>query len=74
VIVPCFRESQLREDAVHVLLDRSFGYPETLGDARIRTPLGHEREDLALPRGKDVEGILGALSGHQLLYERRIDD
>ena len=44
---------------MHVLLHGASRDAKTLGDAGIRAPFGHEREDLALARGKHVERILG---------------
>jgi hypothetical protein len=41
-------ETQLREDARHVLLDGALGDDEALPDPCVRQSLGHQREDLAL--------------------------
>ena len=57
-----------------MLLDRPFRDPKLMGNAGIRTALGHQREHLALARGKNVERVLGAAGGDQLLDERWIDD
>jgi hypothetical protein len=67
-------QAQLSEDAVHVLLDRPLRHPDLTGDARVGTPLGHQREDLALPRREVVERIVRATRGNELLDDRRIDD
>ena len=57
-----------------MLLDRSLGDPELMGDAGVRAALGHEREHLALARREDVERVVGATGGDELLDERWIDD
>src|SRR5690349_1542972 len=43
-------QAELGEDARDVLLHRALGDAEALGDAVVRVPLGHEREDLVLAR------------------------
>jgi hypothetical protein len=74
MIVGRLRQAKLREDAVDVLFDGAFGYPKALGDAGVRSPFGHEREDLALAGGQHLEGIPGTLCGHEFLHKCRIDD
>ena len=71
MVVGRFRKLQLRQDAIHVLLDGSFGDRETATDRGVRTTLGHESEDLMLARR---ERIVPAASIHQLPNEARVDD
>jgi hypothetical protein len=40
-----------------VLLDRALGYEDPTSDAGVGRTLGHQRQDLALTRRKDVERI-----------------
>src|SRR5258708_32924029 len=74
VVVVGLRHSQLHQDAAHVLLDRSFGYPELAADAGIGAAFGHEGEHLTLARGEDVQRIVAAAGGDELLDEGGVDD
>src|SRR4030088_2609324 len=49
------RQIELGEDAVDVLLNRARGDRQAFCDRRVRTPLGHEAEDLALAPREAVE-------------------
>ena len=57
-----------------MLLDRTVGYREPASDTGVRTPLGHEPEDLVFARCEPVERIVPPARGYQLLDQARIDD
>jgi signal transduction histidine kinase len=74
MIVPRAREVELHENAAHVLLDGSRGDEERACDAGIRTTLGHQRENFALPGAEDVERVAHVAGGDELAHEHGIDD
>jgi hypothetical protein len=74
VIIAGLRETQLYEDASDVLLDSRLSDPQLLRDTAVRSPLRHQRQDLALTSGEILERIFGATSGNQLPDQNRIDN
>src|SRR6476620_2144540 len=58
VIVGRLLEPELREDARDVCLDGLVPDDERRADRPVRSPLRHQREDLALARGQIHEWIL----------------
>src|SRR5262245_34665205 len=56
-----------------MLLDRAFRDEELAGDAVVRASLGHEGQDLVLPRRQLAEWIVPVTLCNQLLNERRVD-
>src|SRR5690606_41623269 len=62
VVVVGRGEAELGEDAGDVLADRALAEVEPLPDRRVRPPLGHELQHLALARGEPAER-LGAGGG-----------
>src|SRR3954464_2439203 len=66
-------EAELGEDARDVLLHRPLGHLEALGDALVRTALGHELEHLALARGDALHGVAPAVAAEQLRDDRGVD-
>jgi len=56
------RELQLLEDVLDVLLDGALRDHELFSDRRVRTPLGHQAEYLALARAEAGDGLLPARS------------
>ncbi len=74
MIVVALGETELREDALHVLRYRSLGNPEATGDSGIGAALGHQRKHLALARGQVGERVVDALRRDELLNEGRVDD
>ena len=70
-----FGQVQLRKDASDVLLDRSLGDPQALGDSRIGAPLGHQREDVPLAliaEGCSNAGIARRLWGTEGTVEKHV--
>ena len=57
VVVVAGRQVELGEDVRDVLLDRARRHHEALGDRRVRAPLGHQLEHLALARGQARERV-----------------
>jgi CheY-like chemotaxis protein len=58
VIVVGVGQPELRQDAVHVLLDGPLGDPQAPADARIGAPLGHLLEHIALAAGERLERVV----------------
>src|SRR3954447_647777 len=74
VVVAGLGQAELRQDAVHVLLNGSLRDPEAPADAGIGAPLGHQREHLALATGELLERILDIPRRHELLNQTGVDD
>ena len=66
-------QPQLAQDAVHVLLDRALGDPETMGDPGVGAALSHQLEHLAFARAEAASGSSDAARGDELLHERGVD-
>src|SRR5918994_7456433 len=64
VIFRARRQSELRKDARHVLLDRTCRHDELLRDRLVRSPLSHQLEHLPLARGQRVERVVAAPSSY----------
>src|SRR3954447_2279497 len=73
VIVTGLGNVELHENAVHMFLDRALGDEELACDARIRSALSHQREDLTLARREHVERVAYTTGGHELLHKGGID-
>src|SRR5213076_1352122 len=72
VVALRLRQSQLPEDAADVLLDRAAADEERRADGRIRAPLGHQREHVALALGQLLERAAACDElTHDLRVERR---
>src|SRR5689334_8767902 len=67
MIVSRRRQSQLAQDAPHVLLDGSLGNPQLLRYAVVRPPFGHQGEHLAFARGELRERICAIALRDQFL-------
>jgi len=74
VVVAGLGQPELRQDAVHVLLDGSLRDPEAPADACIGAPLGHQREHVALATRELLERILDIPRRHELLNQSGVDD
>src|ERR1700760_1948876 len=72
VVVIGFRQTELRQDAVHMLLDRPLGDPEAPANSGVRPSLSHQREHLPLAGCQLVKWIVDPSSSHQFLNESRI--
>src|SRR5215217_2705756 len=66
-------QAKLREDARHVLLDGAVGDDELLGDPGVGAALGHEAEDLTLPRRELVDRIVPPPPPDELRDDRRVE-
>ena len=73
VLVATLPDTELHQDAVHVLLDGVARNDQSFGDAAVRPALRHEGEHLALALGQHGERITPAPGPDQLLHESRID-
>jgi hypothetical protein len=62
VVVLAHRETQLRQDATHVLFNGALRDPKALRYSAVRPALRHERKHLALPARKLAEGIVSPLA------------
>jgi hypothetical protein len=62
MVVLAHGETQLRQDAAHVLFDGALSDPKALRYTAVRPALRHEREHLALPARKVGEGIVSPLA------------
>jgi hypothetical protein len=62
VVVPGWRQAQLREDAGHVLFDHARGDDEGGGDPGVGPPFGHQRQHFMLARRQPGESG-GVLAG-----------
>ena len=67
------RQTELLEDARHVLLHGARRDEEALRDRLVRAALGHLLEHLALAGGELVERILAPTPPHELAHDRRIE-
>jgi len=56
---------ELREDALDVLLDRADGQDKRRGNGRVRPPLRHQAEHLALARCEPLDRVVVAAAGEQ---------
>jgi len=63
VVFGGFRDGELAKDATDMLLNRAFGHKDLVSDACVGTALGHEPEDLAFPRGEDLQRIVNPAGG-----------
>src|SRR5690606_7928316 len=59
-------QPQLHEDVADVLLHGTVAHHQLPGDRRVRPPLGHQAQHLALPRGESREHVLLAAAPEQL--------
>ncbi len=67
------RQPELREDRADVLLDRALGDDDPRGDRRVRAPLGHQGEHLALARAQVVERVAAAGPRDELADDLGVD-
>src|SRR4051812_12931558 len=74
VVLVGLGQAELRQDAVHVLLNGSLRDPEAPADAGIGAPLGHQREYVALATGELLERILDTPRRHEFLNQSGVDD
>ena len=74
VIVAGLGQAELRQDAVHVLLDGSLGDPEAAPNAGIGAPFGHQRKHVALARSELLERIIDVPRRDELLNQRGVDN
>src|SRR3954447_761000 len=66
VILGRRRQTEFREDARHVLLDRAEGDHEPLRDRLVRTPLGHQLQYLAFAWSQLVQRVVAAAPADEL--------
>ena len=69
-----FGQVQLCKDASDLLLDRSLGDPQPLGDPRIGAPLGHQREHVTLALTERGQWVNAPANRDELLHQRGVDD
>jgi hypothetical protein len=72
MIVAGLRETQLAQNAAHVLLHRPLRDPQPTGNAGVGAPLRHQRRHLTLPRAEHRQRVIAPAGRHQLLHQRRI--
>jgi hypothetical protein len=72
VVVRARGQTELPEDARHVLLDGTQGDEQSLRDRLVRAPFGHRFEDFPLARRQLVEGVALPSPAHELVDDRRV--
>ena len=60
------RQTELREDVRHVLLDRARRDEEPLPDRMVRTALRHQLENLALARREPLDRVVATVAADEL--------
>src|SRR5713226_9720299 len=65
VVVRCWFESELAENASDMRLDSSFAHMQSFGDRLVRAPLRHQRKDLPLAIRQLLQRALRPAATHQ---------
>src|SRR5665213_1008605 len=68
------QQIEFGEDAAHVLLHRAVTYDKRRGDCTVGATLGHQAENLSLPRGELVKWMRTPAPCKQLRDDLRVEN